>query len=329
MKTTMNTPLEEAINLTRFRPALQAKFVEVLTDNLRVFRTDDVIEYIDDCNEIFDLRSIFTTVYTIAVRPALEQELHNFGYRTMHVAINGVEFITMPQYGKMTSTNYVKLSLTRLEDIISTIVFNAVNMAIRNVTEPFDDSDRDQICDNVFAKNFAPSVAKSISNVMDIINLICGTFIHELVHGIQHIRQYNVGKNNLMYRSHLSDPKLRTKQGDEFKQLSIRALTNPGIRNARWRKLYLASPSELGAFAHNIAIQVIDSIDHLPATAYSRFPAKTKDIIKSSIIHHTKKQLGTYISPRDPKEAAVFNKYLKRVYQEVDSYVKTHLGVNI
>lgn len=329
MKTPMNTPLEEAINLTKFRPALQAKFVEVLTDNLRVFRTDDVLEYIDDCNEISDLHSIFTTIYTSAAKPALEQELYNFGYRTMNVAINGVEFITMPQYGKITNTNYVKLSLTRLEEIISTIVFNAVKLAIRNVAEPFDDSDRDQICDNVFAKNFAPSVAKSISNVMDIINLICGTFIHELVHGIQHTRQINVGKNNLMYRSHLSDPKLRTKQGDEFKQLSMHALTNPGLRTARWRKLYLASPSELGAFAHNIAIQVIDSIDHLPATAYSQFPDKTKNMIKSSIIYHTKKQLGTYISPSDPKEAAVFNKYLKRVYQEVDNYVKTHRGVNI
>lgn len=333
MKPDNHAPLAEAISLTKHRPALYNTFMQTVVNSLQSLTDDTTLDRIEKCRSDAALGSVLTTVYTSSLMSMLEKRLYKFAVNTMLVTINGVLFDDMKSHGKISKYNYITLSTRTLNQIIDAIITPLKLHLTSQVSEPYDSDDIETITDTITSRRFMTMATNAVTaneSISDLVDNICTTVIHELVHGIQHVRQYNAGRDQLMFRSHLSDPKLRQGADDEFLALSRQQLRNPQAgKSSRWYKLYQASPSEIAAFAHNIAIKVIKSIEHLPATAYQTHVEKIRRLIETGILYHTKQHLGGRMDRSNPKEAAVINMYLKRAYQEVSLYIKHTHKVNI
>lgn len=328
-----NISLTEAISLTKHYPALYGIVIKSLTDTLPALQTDEVLLEIEDCISGVEVESVLKRAYSKALTADLEKKLFDFGYYKMTVALNGVAFTDIRAHGSISNANYVKLSIRTIQDFTLAIITPIAAKITSSVYTPYRRDDIDEIQDKLTNRKLIPAITEIINksdDVADLVAALCNTFIHEMVHGKQHTYQINRGRNKLMYRSRLSDPKLRQGANDEFKVLSLQHNRTPSTpRSARWYKLYKASPSEIDAFAHNIAGEVIATISHLPSAAFIEQPAKIKKIIESGIVYYTKKHAGKSLSQDDPKEAAVINIYLKKVYQEVSSYIKNTHNIDI
>jgi hypothetical protein len=147
------------------------------------------------------------------------------------------------------------------------------------------------------------------------------TFIHELVHIVQHERQKHRG-GEFEFRSYLD------KEKDEFLKLARkRNMASPsddesprlsGDEQSRYNDLYYASPAEIAAHAHNIALKIISS-HGLGSAGYSKrdYVFQAKQALKGitgSVDSYLKKR---YKGQTDPKMQDVYKRYHKLVYQEV------------
>ncbi len=154
------------------------------------------------------------------------------------------------------------------------------------------------------------------------IDSIVSTFIHELVHVMQHGNQYKKGKNSTEYRSYLG-------KKDEFKNLHSKAWKSnfdlPGDESKNYYKLYYSSPQEIGAHAHNIALQVIiDNIKEYvnPESITPEQYNKMKTWLEGSTIPaYVDDYLRDYLDKKNPEEYKIYKRYYKLVYQEVLNYI--------
>lgn len=168
------------------------------------------------------------------------------------------------------------------------------------------------------------------SDLKKAINEYAGTFIHELVHIIQHARQKHRG-GKFEFRSHLD------KEKNEFAKLARKnsvfpsddSASSPKLsreEQARYYDLYLASTAEIAAHAHNIALGII-----------RRYALEQPRPIKSSYINvgnnalrDITRLIDEYLDKRykgktDPKVQAVYKRYHKLVYQEVYKQIQDTL----
>lgn len=146
------------------------------------------------------------------------------------------------------------------------------------------------------------------------------TFIHEMVHITQHTRQQHRTKEGLPaeYRSYL------TRDKEEF-NTAVKELNN---RNAQL--IYFASPQEIPAYAHNMAIHLIDlatnetPIDEMRSTREVQTAINNlEEIIKTNssfIVSDTFKAYRNFNRPENPQFYKVYKRFMKRVYQEVMNY---------
>lgn len=146
---------------------------------------------------------------------------------------------------------------------------------------------------------------KTIDGIID-------TTLHELVHVIQHHRQFQKGRPDTEYRSYLD------KKKGEFSNLYGSGPLSDQDKN-RYYQLYYASPQEIAAFSHNIAMSMI--------RAYDIKNAKSKEdlaqIDAGEIVSFVKEYFRQrYSDPKNQKEYAVFKRYAKLVYQEVQRYIE-------
>ena len=152
---------------------------------------------------------------------------------------------------------------------------------------------------------------------------LASTAVHELVHVLQHNRQFNKGKSDTEYRSYLD------KYKGEFVDRHAKRLRNPDQSSnsdddERYYNLYLASPQEIPAFAHQAALNIID--------AFGFDEAEHKDDLAiGSVSHHdivyavNNITNGRFGQPKTPREAMVRKRYIKLVYQEVARYLQQRL----
>ena len=170
------------------------------------------------------------------------------------------------------------------------------------------------------------------SDLKKAINEYAGTFIHELVHIIQHARQKHRG-GKFEFRSHLD------KEKNEFAKLARKnsvfpsddsASSSPKLSSeerARYYNLYFASTAEIAAHAHNIALGIIRRY-------YLEQPRPTKSMYidqGNNALRDITRFIDGYLDKRykgktDPKVQAVYKRYHKLVYQEVYKFIQDTLN---
>lgn len=145
------------------------------------------------------------------------------------------------------------------------------------------------------------------------INSIASTVIHEVVHVLQHTQQNTAGHRNHEYRSYLG------KKG-EFPELNAKQKRTPE-EDSRHYKLYLASPQEMAAFSHEIAVKMANDFGLRDPRNIEEFNRAASAIDAQSIIDYVKERTDSYIMPQERKELPVFKRYVKLVYQELMRYI--------
>lgn len=154
---------------------------------------------------------------------------------------------------------------------------------------------------------------KMLVAVKNDIHTITGVLLHELTHAFQHAQQHEAGRTKMAYKSY----------GDT-KQTSLSILSMIGRDNLtpeetkKYDKLYYASPQEIGAFVNNIVYDMITELHIEPNGKY-----KTVSQIPG-IEHHIATQVEQYMSPKTDRERMVVKRYMKLVYQELQSYLDSY-----
>ena len=155
---------------------------------------------------------------------------------------------------------------------------------------------------------FDNSMTKTIENIVS-------TITHEVVHVIQYNQQVSKGRDDIEYRSYLDKTKGEFRNIIDNPPGANEPPRSPEEQERQWN-LYLASPQEIAAFAHQAALEVIR--DHGINQATSPEELDPKQLSAGSIIYAVDKvSAGRFSKPKTPKEQMVRNRYLKLAYQEI------------
>jgi hypothetical protein len=153
-----------------------------------------------------------------------------------------------------------------------------------------------------------------LDNAIPLINAIVSTTLHELVHVLQHHRQFQKGRTDTEYRSYLD------KKKGEFSALHNKDKDNMSDEEkVRYHNLYLASPQEMGSFSNEMALSFIRDADIRHATSEKEIASISSDEITTYVRKYIHNR---YSDPKNQKEYAVFKRYAKLVYQEVQRYIE-------
>lgn len=143
------------------------------------------------------------------------------------------------------------------------------------------------------------------------VDSIINTLTHELVHTSQHGRQFQKGRSNLEYRSYLD------KKKGEFISLHNNKDWN---KNPRARELYYASPQEIPAFAHEIALYIIRAYALPEITSVEEISTVTPEDITYAMSRYP--MIASLATNPDPRAKKVYQRYAKLVYLEVQNYIQ-------
>lgn len=144
------------------------------------------------------------------------------------------------------------------------------------------------------------------------IDSIVDTTLHELVHVLQHHKQYQKGRTDTEYRSYLD------KKKGEFSALHNKDTLSKDDET-RYYDLYMASPQEMGSFAHEMAMSMIRAYGLKDAKSEEEITPLTSEEVSSFVRKYIHNR---YSDPKNQKEYAVFKRYAKLVYQEVQRYIE-------
>jgi hypothetical protein len=90
----------------------------------------------------------------------------------------------------------------------------------------------------------------------------------------------------------------------------------------RYNKLYRASPQEIAAFSHQIALKMVKDFNVTDATDPEDLKYMASAISAESIIDYVTTEVGRYYrNPENRKEYEVFKRYIKMVYSEIQAYL--------
>lgn len=152
---------------------------------------------------------------------------------------------------------------------------------------------------------------KILDEIQPGVDSIISTLTHEMVHTTQHGRQLQKGRSNLEYRSYLD------KKKGEFKSLHDK---NDWNENPRARELYYASPQEIPAFAHEIALYVIRAYALPQITSVEEISTITPEDITYAMSRYP--MIASLATNPDPRAKKVYQRYAKLVYLEVQNYIQ-------
>ena len=157
---------------------------------------------------------------------------------------------------------------------------------------------------------FEKSIEKTVNDLVSIL-------VHEITHVNQHSRQDAKDRSGYEYRSYLDKTK------DEFKKRQDDEWDAESHDEDYW-KLYLASPQEVTAFAHQAAIAVINSYGFNQASSVEDLDIRAvdaRDLVSSidAYLH------GRFKDSSDPRERRVRQRYIKLAYQEIVAYLRNKI----
>lgn len=158
----------------------------------------------------------------------------------------------------------------------------------------------------------------------DKIEDLVGTIIHEVVHVQQHVSQaknyVNTGKTE--YRSYVANKK-------RFHQAMQNIYNNTASDEDM--DIYRASPQEIPAFAHNLALELIKSAmmgysaftEDLNDARY--FLSNMEDCLQYTLNYTTNPrfvQYNKFNTPENRQHYQVFKRFMKLVYREITNYTE-------
>lgn len=145
----------------------------------------------------------------------------------------------------------------------------------------------------------------------ELLHTMVNTTVHELVHIVQHARQFAKGRTGLEYRSYLMPDKSKFHD-------SIRKMSDVGPSTDDY-KIYRASPQEIPAFAHEAALAFIRdaNIDKLASEEES--PVRLINQLPNMLQGYTDIMFD---KPETPSEYKIFKRFGKLLYQEVVRYIE-------
>lgn len=195
-----------------------------------------------------------------------------------------------------------------------------VNIALENTFDAmYKDYDDESLIPGFYfiCKAFASGDPEITTRVLEyaesiVIGPIVSVIVHELVHVVQHKAQFEKGKDRTDYRSYLEK-----KKGDFYK---LTTTGSPAQRSTpQYTDMYYASPQEVAAFSHEIAIKIIKSHGYDTLKKGDEIPR----IDPNKLILEINNRLGNrFHVPRNDKEKLVYRRYIKLVYQEVQRYIE-------
>jgi hypothetical protein len=142
-----------------------------------------------------------------------------------------------------------------------------------------------------------------------LVNTMVSVILHELVHVIQDHKQS--GRPESEYRSYLDKTK------GEFDSLHNKANLSSNDQT-RYHNLYLASPQEMASFSHEIALSIIAGRGLNTVKSAAAIPKISEQDIITAL---SQKLRGRFRDPTNPKEYAVFKRYVKLIYLELARYI--------
>lgn len=150
-------------------------------------------------------------------------------------------------------------------------------------------------------------------NGSEILEKLIRTFIHEVTHVAQHLPQQKKGMDTTDYTSYLA------KKKEFYKSFEQDPVTKQYRDPQLMSRLHAASPQEIGAFTHNLAMEISEFLgweDDLENVKYYNSEEHHNNLI------HTIRNFLTDrgITMKTPAEVAVFRRYLKMVYVELERY---------
>lgn len=169
-------------------------------------------------------------------------------------------------------------------------------------------------------RDYNPSESKYIDSI---VKKITSVIVHELVHIHQHTNQKNRYRQGYEteYRSYMMNKK------------KFHKLMNDRLSTSIGRLPYLASPQEIPAFAHNLALDLIEivlggySLEQIAKSNPDLLPhtiMNLKDIIQDSRNYQNNDFFNDYKQFKNPehKQFKVFKRFMKIVYQEISQYIE-------
>lgn len=248
------------------------------------------------------------------VGPAIQEDLWNYYWRNEAFSVRQIYFDEMRNRGEASGMN-IRLNINFITEI-EKILFNTIDES-RGDKIFYDDGPDEQAIEHMTTQGYRYDIDKLDDVIDDLIN----TLIHELVHTQQHRTQLvrmSQGKGT-EYRSYLTKDK--QKFHDAIQQLA----TEYDF------KIYQASPQEIPAFAHNMALQLIriatlgtDIEDMNDIEDIQWVLRNLDDIIRDPRNYQRNEHFSRYQRFNDPankQHYKVFKRFMKRVYQEVFSYI--------
>jgi hypothetical protein len=155
------------------------------------------------------------------------------------------------------------------------------------------------------------------------IEKLASILVHELVHVIQNNQQELKGikKNDSEYRSYLD-----TRKG-EFRDMVDKRWASNNVNpeeDEKYYNMYMASPQEISAFSHEIALYIIEFNELNDATTVEELNELVRGIESQQIVQVVSEFIQhRFRDPKNIREYAVFKRYVKLVYQELNRYIDT------
>jgi DNA-binding transcriptional MerR regulator len=316
--------INEAINYTQYQPQLQAIVEQTIVNSLP--KTLTISKVNQETSKSFDDYSKKViknqkSKFSKSIANNLTKELNKFlksndEWKDVTVEFKSLNSLTTNGHcagttitiNTDTSTDYFAYK------ILSIVTLNAkhIHTTPELINAPW------SLITNITYSTIIKNNTKDyvIPNINNILSDMIGTFTHELVHAKQTINQWNLNKGpNIEYRSYMDNSK------DEFNNL-IRKLYNTGLsptEHKRFLQLYKSSPQEIPAFAHSIAVDIINKFNISNLNHHDKIQQSQKMI--QSIPFMVNQFLNNNI-PNDHKlYKSVYNKYLKLVYTEIKNYI--------
>jgi hypothetical protein len=314
----LNETVNEAVSVTQYEDIVEQAIRSGISQSM-IELAGQKGQFSQEENELATsarsspLHNKFNQIFTTFLESKISTQLRVKISREIGMPVpTAVSFETTPANTKGFADGTEILLTNRYSKKLSSLIIeNLFNSVISSYSE-------DELLDSLYftCKMYA-SGDKQIVYVVNkgtetLIDNIVSTVLHELVHVIQHHRQ--ASRPSTEYRSYLD------KKKGEFSALHDKAdsgnLSDP--EKARYYHLYLASPQEMAAFSHEMAMYIIRGYDLNRIQNVKDIPKfSEEDIVDAvkSFVH------DRFRDPKNAKEYTVFKRYIKLVYQELDRYV--------
>ena len=316
----INEILTEAISLTRYDSKVQDMFTKGLKKALKRLskvkgKFPDEEQEVAKDGRSYPLRAKLTAVLARYLATDIAKEFKNL--KTVTGAhVTSVKFIKTEHGGYAQGTDlYIS---SRIIKNIANIVVDQIDEFAINASDDYPDyvytfftmcsivADGVDRHSNFLLNEIFEKIQQGVDAIINVVT-------HELVHTTQHGRQFEKGRGpfEIEYRSYLD------KNKGEFYKLHAK---DDWYKNPRAMELYYASPQEMPAFAHEIALYIIRAYDFPNMTSLEEIPTvDSKDIVYAMSRYP---EIAKFAKSEDPRVRKVYQRYIKLVYTEVANYIE-------